>query len=111
MKEKEFRFKRKYFGMIKKGKKTLECRIKYPSLTKIKTGETAIFFWENQSLKVRIKNIRCYKTLKEMFSNENVDRLVPGISYQNALREYESIYPEWKVAQFNGLIVFEFEVV
>lgn len=111
IKEKEFRFKRKYFEMIKSGQKTLECRIKYPSLTKIKVGETANFFWENQSLKVRIKNIRYYKALKEMLSNEEVDRLVPGMSYQNALREYESIYPEWKVAKFNGLIVFEFEIV
>ena len=69
------------------------------------------FFWEDQSLKVRIRNIRYYKTLKEMISNENVDRLVPGMSYQNALREYESIYPEWKVVKFNGLIVFEFEII
>jgi len=43
MEGKEFRFKRKYFEMVKNGKKTLECRIKYPSLTKIGAGETAIF--------------------------------------------------------------------
>ena len=111
MKTKEVRFKRKYFEMVKSGSKTLECRINYPSLAKIKVGQVVIFFWESQSLKVEIIGIRQYKTFKEMLNNEVVAHLVPGMSYNSALKEYESIYPEWKIAKFGGLIVLEFKMV
>ena len=108
---KELRFKRKYFEMIRGGSKTLECRIKYPSLAKIKVGQIVIFFWESQSLKVEMVGIRQYKIFREMLNGEEINRLVPGMSYNFALKEYKSIYPEWKVAKFGGLIVFEFKIV
>lgn len=110
-KEKSIRFKRKYFEMIKSGDKTLECRIKYPGLAKIKTGQIISFFWESQSLKVKIISIRQYKTFKEMLNNEVINHLVPKMNYNTALKEYESIYPKWKINKFGGLIVFEFSLV
>lgn len=111
MKTKEIRFKRKYFEMIRGGSKTLECRIKYPSLAKIKVGQIVVFFWENQLLKVEIIDIRQYETFREMLNRETVNLLVPGMNYNSALKEYESIYPKWKVAKFGGLIVFEFKII
>lgn len=108
---KDLRFKRKYFLMIESGKKTLECRVNYSSLRSIKKGERVKFFWEHFSLIVEIVNIRRYQTFKEMLSKEDIEKLVPGMSSEQALLEYESIYPAWKVKQNGGLIVFETKIV
>jgi ASC-1-like (ASCH) protein len=97
--------------MTESGKKTLECRVNYPSLRSIKKGEQVKFFWEKLSLIVEIVDIRYYKTFKEMLSKEDVEKLVPGMSSEQALSEYESIYPDWKVKTNGGLVVFETKIV
>jgi ASC-1-like (ASCH) protein len=60
---------------------------------------------------VEIVDIRHYQTFKEMLSWENVEKLVPGMSSGQALSEYESIYPEWKVRKNGGLVVFEIKII
>lgn len=108
---KDLRFKRKYISMIGSGEKTLECRVNYPELRGIKKGESLNFFWEHISLIVEVVDVRRYDTFKEMLSKENVNKLVPGMTREQALIEYESIYPDWKVRKFGGLIVFEIKIV
>jgi len=108
---KDLRFKRKYFLPIQSGQKTLECRINYPFLRSVKIGDWMKYFWEHLSVIVEIAAIRHYQTFKEMLSKENVEKLVPGMSKEQALSEYESIYPEWKVRKNSGLVVFEIKVI
>ncbi len=108
---KELRFKRKYLMMVDSENKTLECRVNYPFIRNIKKGNVVKFFWEKVSLIVKIIEIRRYKTFRDMFMKENVSKLVPGMTPEQALREYESIYPKWKVQRFGGLIVFEFKLI
>lgn len=104
---KTFRFKKKYFDMIRSGRKPLECRVNYPSVRGVKVGEIVRYFWETYNYDVKIVAIRCYKNFYEMLKNEDVEKLVPGMSFNEALREYQSIYPEWKVKKFGGVVVFE----
>ena len=108
---KDLRFKRKYLMMAESGDKTLECRVSYPDLRSIKKGEIVKFFWEHISLIVEIVDIRRYQTFRDMLAKENVNKLVPGMTRDQALCEYESIYPDWKVRKFGGLIVFEFKII
>ena len=96
--------------MAESGDKTLECRVNYPGLRSIKKGERVKFFWEHIFLIVEIVDIRRYKTFKGMLAVEDASKLVPGMTPEQALREYESIYPNWKVQEFGGLIVFEFKI-
>jgi ASC-1-like (ASCH) protein len=42
-----------------------------------------------------------------MLKNEDVNKLVPGMNFNQALNEYQRIYPEWKVKKFGGVVVFE----
>ncbi len=108
---KKIRFKRKYLLMISSGEKDLEARVNYPSLRKIKVGDVVDFFWENISVIVKIIAIRRYNDFSEMINNENPNRLVPGMSGKDALREYQKIYSQKKVSENKGVIVFEVEVL
>lgn len=108
---KDLRFKRKYFEMIQSGKKTLECRVYYPSLRSIKAGDKVKFFWEHLSVIVEITGVRKYSGFAEMLNKEKAEKLVPGMSKDQALAEYEAIYPSWKVKQNNGVVVFEIKIV
>lgn len=104
---KTFRFKRKYFEMIRSGRKPLECRVYYPSVRDVKVDEVVRYFWEDQIYDVKIIGIRRYNNFYEMLKNEDVEKLVPGMNFRQALKEYQRIYPEWKVKKFGGVVVFE----
>ena len=104
---KTLRFKRKYFEMIRSGQKPLECRVNYPSVRNIKVGDNVRYFWEDQIYDVEIVGVRRYKSFYEMLKNENIDKLVPGMSFKQALKEYRRIYPDWKLKKYGGIIVFE----
>ncbi len=111
MEMKELRFKRKYFEMVASGKKKLEARVNYPSLRNIKVGNKVLFFWEDRSVKVLIHDIRLYQNFSDMLNNEDPNLLVPGMDKEEALKEYQSVYPNWKLKKFKGVRVFEFEII
>lgn len=111
MKDKDLRFKRKYFEMIASGRKKLEARVNYPSVRGIKVGDTVRFFWEDRSVNVRITAVRVYNGFKDMLDKENPALLVPGMSREQALSEYQNIYPSWKVKKFGGVRVFAFDII
>ena len=105
---KTFRFKKKYFEMICSGRKSLECRVYYPSVRDVKVGDVVRYFWEDRSYDVKIVSVRRYRNFYEMLKNEDIDKLVPGMNFKQALKEYQRIYPEWKIKKFGGVVVFEF---
>lgn len=107
----DFRFKRKPFVMVERGDKTLEARINYPFVKKVNVNEVVLFFWEQYKVKVRIIAIRRYNSFKEMLDHEDVKKLVPGMSKEDALAEYQKIYPAEKVKKYGGVSIFAFEIV
>ena len=42
---------------------------------------------------------------------EDIEKLLPGHSYEQALKVYNDIYPSWKVKQNNGMLVIEIKKV
>ncbi len=97
--------------MISSGQKDLEARVNYPILKKIKTGDNVNFFWENTSVIVEIIDIRRYSDFSEMLKEEDANRLIPGISGEEALKEYRKIYSQEKVRKNQGVVVFEIKVL
>ena len=122
--KRELWIKKPFFQMIKKGLKTLEGRIGYPSMKKIKVGSTVLLLtgdkdqWEKNRknfpadnvLPLKVAAIRNYKNFGEALSKENIDKLLPGSSTKEALYFYNRIFPLDKVREY-GVIIFEFEVV
>ncbi len=104
---KTLRFKRKYFKMVQRGQKSLECRVNYPAVRKINVGDNVRYFWEDQTYDVKIIGVRRYEDFREMLKSEDVERLVPGMNFNQALKEYLCIYPDWKVKKYGGVVVFE----
>lgn len=101
--------KRKYFELIESGGKTLEARLNYSFLRNVKIGDILILFWESRAVRSRINAIRHYDSFKEMLDNEDVNLLLPGLSKDKVLEEFEKIYPDWKVKKNKGVLVFSFE--
>lgn len=108
---KTLRFKRKYFELIQSKRKDLECRLNYPNLRTIKRGDKIKLFCENSSFVVKVIEMRFYKNFEDMLSKEGTERLIPGMNYQEALREYETIYPKSRVSKFGGLLVLEIKMI
>lgn len=107
---KQMWIKRPYFQLIKSGQKTLEGRIGYPNMRRIKKGDTVLLRTSGGEVKIKIIDVRGYKDFQDALKHENISRLLPGVKPENALEIYERIYPEWKVKQY-GVLIFELELL
>lgn len=107
---KQMWIKRPYFQLIKSGQKTLEGRIGYPSMRRIKKGNDVLLRTGGDEVKIKILDVREYGDFREALRHEDIGRLLPDIKPENALEAYERIYPEWKVKQYGGVLIFELAV-
>lgn len=99
-----WRIKRDYYNLINKGIKTVEVRVGYPDIKKVKKGDT-ITFKEYSDTKFEVIRVTRYADFPEMLDNEDSKKAVPGVSKYKALEIYQGIYPEEKEAL--GVYVFE----
>jgi ASC-1-like (ASCH) protein len=110
---KQMWIKRPYFEQIRSGQKTLEARIGYPQMRRIRKGDAVLLRTggkaENATM-IKIVDVREYRDFQEALKHEDISRLLPDIRPENALEAYERIYPEWKVKQYGGVLVFELEI-
>jgi ASC-1-like (ASCH) protein len=60
---------------------------------------------------VRITAVRVYNGFKEVLDKENPALLAHGMSKEQALSEYQNIYPPWKVKKFGGVRVFASDII
>jgi ASC-1-like (ASCH) protein len=99
-----WRIKRKYYDLIFAGIKTLEVRVGYPDVKKVKKGDT-ITFKDHSNVKFEVVRVTCYKDFPEMLDSEDSNKAIPGVTKYKALEMYQAIYPEDKEAL--GVYVFE----
>ena len=93
----KMRIKRPYYDAIMSGKKTLEVRVGYNSIKRLKAGELLQFETGHTSGVVRIKSIRIYRSFADMLSSEVWQQIVPQAkSEEEALRLLRKIYPDHK---------------
>lgn len=93
----KMRIKRPYYDAIMSGKKTLEVRVGYNSIKRLKAGELLQLETGHTSGVVRIKSIRIYRSFADMLAAEPWQQIVPQAeSEREALRLLRKIYPGHK---------------
>lgn len=110
---KQMWIKRPYFKQIRSGRKTLEARVGYPQMRKIKKGDLVLLRTgdkEKNTIPIKIIDVREYRDFQEALKHEDVNQLLPDIKPEDALETYEQIYPARKVRKCGGVLIFELEV-
>ena len=93
----KMRIKRPYFDAIMSGRKTLEVRVGYDNIKRLKAGELLQLETGHTSGVVRIKSIRIYDSFADMLATEPWHEIVPQVDNQTtALRLLREIYPSHK---------------
>lgn len=106
----KMRIKKPYFDAIMEGRKTLEVRVGYNSIKKLRSGQLLQFETGHTSGVVRIKSIRIYRSFADMLSSESWREIVPQVSTEaEALKLLQGIYPAGK--ERLGVHVIEIEKV
>ena len=104
----KMRIKRPYYDAIMSGRKTLEVRIGYNSIKRLKEGQPLQLENGHASGVVRIKSIRIYSKFADMLAAESWQQIVPQAkSKEEALRLLHKIYPPHK--ERLGVHVIEIE--
>lgn len=104
----KMRIKKPYFDAIMEGRKTLEVRVGYNSIKRLKAGELLQFETGHTSGVVRIKSIRIYDNFADMLATESWQQIVPQAeSEKEALHLLRKIYPPHK--ERLGVHVIEIE--
>jgi len=99
-----WRIKRKYYNLLANGTKTLEVRVGYPSIKKVRKGDT-ITFNDYSNIKFEVIRVTRYNNFPDMLDNEISTKAIPGVTPYKALDMYQEIYPEEK--EDLGVYVFE----
>lgn len=93
----KMRIKRPYFDAIMSGRKTLEVRVGYDNIKRLKAGELLQLETGHTSGVVRIKSIRVYDNFADMLATEPWREIVPQVNDKGtALKLLREIYPAHK---------------
>lgn len=104
----KMRIKKPYFDGIISGRKTLEVRIGYNSIKRLKEGQLLQLENGHASGVVRIRSIRIYSKFADMLATEPWQQIVPQAeSEREALRLLHKVYPPHK--ERLGVHVIEIE--
>ena len=104
----KMRIKKPYFDAIMEGRKTLEVRVGYNSIKRLKAGGLLQLETGHTSGVVRIRAIRIYDNFADMLATESWQQIVPQASSdEEALRLLRKIYPPHK--ECLGVHVIEIE--
>lgn len=106
----KMRIKRPYFNAIMSGRKTLEVRVGYNNIKRLRAGDLLQLEAGHTSGVVRIKSIRVYNSFADMLSAEPWHEIVPQADNGGAaLKLLRDIYPVHK--ELLGVYVIEIEKV
>ena len=93
----KMRIKKPYYDAIMSGRKTLEVRVGYGSIKRLRAGELLQLETSHESGAVRIKSIRIYDNFAKMLAAEDWRQIVPQAKDRaEALRLLQKIYPPRK---------------
>lgn len=101
------RVKQDLLNSIREGRKTLEVRVGYEHIKKIKPGERICLASRAQRQVIRVKDVRRYPTFDEMIRHENASYIIPGLTEQQVLIRLKEIYPIDK--ERFGVVVLDVE--
>jgi ASC-1-like (ASCH) protein len=100
-----------YFTSVKRGKKTIESRIRKDNYKRIKPGDHIVIYNVNETdnFEVKVKRVAPYTTFQELLHNEPLDKVLPGIKTINeGLKNYQQFYTKDQETKF-GVVAIEVE--
>ena len=93
----KMRIKKPYYDAIMSGRKTLEVRVGYGSIKRLRTGELLQLETSHESGVVQIKSIRIYDNFAKMLAAEDWRQIVPQAKDRaEAFQLLQKIYPPRK---------------
>ena len=107
-KDRVMRIYKRFFIMLKEGTKTIEIRVAYPGMKKIKAG-VVIRFNNDYSCRMLVIRVAKYENFDDMFQNEDAGKINPYQSVKEQLREIRQIFPTNK--EKIGVIAFEMKKI
>ncbi len=99
------RTKPEYLDFIRDGRKTLEVRVGYDDIRTIQRGERIKFATQESTMIARVRDVREYQTIDDIWEHEEPSRIIPDATETEALMILREIYPP-KLERL-GMIVIE----
>ena len=96
--------KDEYLQLILAGRKSVEVRVGYSNVVRLKRGDRLLLNGRHAFI---IKRIVRYASFEELLAQEDAERIAPGLSADQLLRRLSAIYPEDKAAL--GIVALEIE--
>ena len=92
-----------YFTFVKKGQKTIEGRIKKGYYKFIKPGGHIVIYNEEEtdSVEVIVKEVRDYRTFRELLENEAIAEVLPNVkTVDEGIEVYRKFYTTEQEKEF-----------
>ncbi len=105
----DMNLKKPYFRLIADGTKTVEVRVAYESMKKIRPGMEIAFHSGDEECLTRVKDVRTYGSFDDLLDHEDPRAIGGelGESRTELLQAIQSIYPPEKEAL--GVLAIEVE--
>ncbi len=94
-----------YLMQIVRGEKTVEVRVCYPNIVRLKVGDVIHL---NDRYPAQIRRIANYRSFPHLLETEDPSKIAPGASKEELLAALRSIYPPEKESL--GAIAVELEL-
>jgi ASC-1-like (ASCH) protein len=94
--------KDEYLQQILRGRKTIEVRVAYTNIARLKAGDQLLL---NAQYPFVIRRIARYADFTELLANEDAHAIAPDLSREELMRAFREIYPKEKEAL--GVIALE----
>jgi ASC-1-like (ASCH) protein len=94
--------KDEYLQQILAGRKTIEVRVGYSNIRKLKVGDILLL---NDCYRFTIRRIGSYPGFEELLKNEDPAHIAPDLDPEQLLPEMRSLYPPEKEAL--GVVALE----
>ncbi len=108
--KRQLNIRKPYLELIAKGIKTVEVRVGYPSMRKIRPGQDLEFISGDDAVMTRVKRVAEYSSFEDMLAQENPLSIGGelGESKDELLPVIRSIYPPEK--EQLGVLAIEIEL-
>lgn len=84
-----------YLVLILNGRKTVEVRVAYSNIARLKAGDTLLL---NDEHRYTIRRVGRYADFEELLKHEDPAAIAPGIPREEVLTHMRAIYPPEKEA-------------
>ncbi|HXL94350.1 MAG TPA: ASCH domain-containing protein [Streptosporangiaceae bacterium] len=94
----EMNLYRRYFDMVADGTKTIEVRVQYPNLRRLKAGDYIWFVCGRDDALTRVRRVACCSSFDEMLDTEEPEKVNPASPRDQQLANICRIYGPEKEA-------------